>query len=213
MSDINEKLREKWLNSPAKFNKKDSLLIGEFQVIQRWEEPYMAKLASIVTRNGGKVLEVGFGMGISSDYIQKSNKVLSHIILECHPNVTQFACRKLKKQIASGKVTVINGFWQDVVPNLKDNNFDGILFDSIEIDKEPHFFNSFPFFKEAYRHLKKGGVFTYFSDESKEISKKHLEELKKAGFSKITYEICKVNPPKDCRYWKDSTIVVPILIK
>lgn len=209
---MNKKLRESWLNSPAKF-KEDTLTIKGFQVMQKWEESYMKKLSSIVTKNGGRILEVGFGLGISAEYIQKSPEVKSHVIIECHLDIIQFACKKFKKEIASGGVIIVDGFWQDVVPNLKDSRFDGILFDSIAIDEEPHKFNSFPFFKEAHRLLKEGGVFTYFSDEAKKISKKHLEKLKNAGFSDISYSVCEVNPPEDCKYWKDDTIVAPIVIK
>lgn len=205
-------LREDWLSSPAELTE-DSLLIKGFQVMQRWEDGYMAELASATTRNGGRILEVGFGMGISAGYIQKADEVQSHVIVECHPDVVQFACRKFRRQIASGRVVFINGFWEDVLPYFRINSFDGILFDSIEVDKEPHLFNCFPFFAEAYRLLREGGTFTYFSDEAEELSKEHVEELKRAGFSKIDHTICEVDPPKDCRYWKDSTIVVPIITK
>lgn len=201
--------RKKWLNRPARLTK-NSLSIDRFQVMQRWEEPYMAKLASIVTKNGGRILEVGFGMGISAKYIQKSNKIQSHIIIECHPDIIKFACKKFKKQIIVGRLTIINGFWEDILPFFKNNSFDGILFDSFEPYDEHQFF---PFSKEAHRLLKKGGVFTYFASYTKKFSKKHLEDLNKARFSKIDYEICKVNPSRYCQYWEKNTIVAPILIK
>lgn len=108
---------------------------------------------------------------------------------------------------------IINGFWEEVTPKLKDEIFDGILFDTSPIEKEVVYFHFFPFFKEAHRLLKKNGLFTYFSDEEKEFSKEHLKQLKSAGFSKIDYKICSVNPPKYCRYWKAKTIIVPIVFK
>ncbi len=205
-------LKKNWITHKAKITK-HQLLIKNFQVMQDWEKNYMKELAEVVTQKGGDILEVGFGLGISANFIQKSNKIKSHTIIECHPDVLNFSIQQLKEKIATGKVILIGGFWEDVVPKLKDNSFDGILFDTSPIEKEVHFFHFFPFFKEAYRLLKKGGIFTYFSDEAKKFSPRHLRALKSAGFKKINYKLCKVNPPKSCRYWKEKTIVVPIVVK
>jgi len=35
-----------------------------------WDTPHMEFQAEITCRNGGHILEVGFGMGISANYIQ-----------------------------------------------------------------------------------------------------------------------------------------------
>jgi guanidinoacetate N-methyltransferase len=214
MSINTKKIKNQWLKHKAVY-KKDELLINNFQVMQRWEDNYMRALASVATMNGGHILECGFGLGISASYIQKSKKIKSHTIIECHPGVIRKAQKIFKDKIAQGKLILINGFWEDVTPKLKDNFFDGILFDTGPIDKEVEFFHFFPFFKEAYRLLKKGGVFTYFSDEAKGFSKKHLNKLISAGFkkNKINFEICNVNPPKSCRYWEEKTIIVPIVFK
>jgi guanidinoacetate N-methyltransferase len=110
-------------------------------------------------------------------------------------------------------MVLINAFWQDAVPLLQEASFDGILFDSIELDKEPHLFNSFPFFAAAHRLLRPGGVFTYFSDEPTELSERHLSELRAAGFGSIDWQRCPVQPPAGCRYWHDDTIVAPIIIR
>ena len=41
--------------------------------MHNWEHPIMKKHSEVITRNGGDILELGFGMGISADYIQKQN--------------------------------------------------------------------------------------------------------------------------------------------
>ena len=204
--------RNAWLHSKAQFTE-DALQIKGFQVMQRWEEGYMAELAAVAVRNGGRVLEVGFGMGISAGYIQRAENLHSHLIIECHHEVIQFACRQYSSAVASGRMTLINGFWEEATPCLRSEGFDGILFDSIALDQEPHFFNAFPFFAEAHRLLRKGGVFTYFSDETRHLSARHIEELQKAGFVEFQQKVCRVNPPADCRYWKDGTIVIPWAVK
>lgn len=212
MSKKEIKLRQEWIESKAQYSK-EGLEIKNFQVMQYWEKEYMRELAKIVTSRGGHILEVGYGLGISASFIQKSKKIKSHTIIEAHPEVAQSAYQKFKKEIVLGKIVIILGFWEEVVPKLRNDYFDGILFDTSPIDQEVKFFHFFPFFKEAYRLLKKGGIFTYFSDESKGFSKEHLEKLKAAGFSKISYKICKISPPPGCRYWKEKAIIAPIIIK
>ena len=206
------KMRADWLGSPAQYGP-GSLTIKGFQVMQRWEEGYMAELAAIATRNGGRILEVGFGMGISAGYIQFAQAVECHVIIECHPDVVRFALGQCAAGVSAGRVVLVNGFWEDVAPCLKSGGFDGILFDSIELDSEPHLFNAFAFFGEAYRLLRPGGVFTYFSDEPRQLSEGHVEKLRQVGFSGVDQRLCQVHPPPDCRYWSESSIVAPIVTK
>lgn len=204
--------KHNWLNTAPIFNEKE-ILIHSYQVMQRWEDNYMKSLAAVATSQGGKILEVGFGMGISAGYIEKSKKIQSHVVIECHPAILANAKKMFKKRIAGGGMKILKGFWEQVAPTLPANSFDGILFDSCPLDSGVEFFQFFPFFKEAFRLLKDNGFFTYFSDEARSISPRHMRELRKAGFKNIQYKLCKVNPPKTCEYWKHKTIVVPIVRK
>lgn len=203
---------ESWKKTAPLYTEK-ALLIKSYQVMQRWEDNYMKSLAAIVTSKGGDVLEVGFGMGISAGYIQKSKKIDLHTVIECHPAIIEFARKMFNKELKSGRMKLLEGFWEDITPNLADKLYDGILFDSCPLDSGVEFFQFFPFFEEAYRLLKDEGIFTYFSDESKEISSEHRKELKIAGFKNIDFKICKVHPPKSCEYWKHNTIISPIILK
>lgn len=205
-------LQKDWLKNRAEFTK-DSLLIKDHQVMQRWEVPYMKELAQVVTSKGGHILELGFGLGISAGFIQSSRSIEKHTIIEAHPDVVNYAFGLFPNPIKNGRMSILQGFWEDISPLLKDSSFDGIFFDTCPLDQETVFFHFLPFFKEAHRLLKDGGVFTYFSDEPKEISPKHLNFLKKAGFSKIDFKTCNVKPPKHCHYWNYNTIVVPIIHK
>ncbi|MDO8499773.1 MAG: class I SAM-dependent methyltransferase [bacterium] len=193
------------------FNKGKKKIVN--QIMQRWEWPYMRELAKYVTSKGGDILEVGFGMGISAGFIQESNKIDVHTVIECHPKMIAHAKNKFKNAVKKGRLIISEGFWEDQAKKMPDKSFDGILFDSCPLDKEVEFFQFFPFFKEAYRLLKDDGIFTYFSDEPHGLSEQHLHELKKAGFKNIKFETCKVEPPADCIYWKHATITVPIVRK
>lgn len=204
--------KEDWCKSPAIFTK-NSLIIAGHSVMENWETNYMKMLASIVTKNGGDILEVGFGLGIATHFIRQHNNIRNHTIIEFHPDVIK-NCKKIySKEIKSGKIKLLEGFWEDVVPKLPDNSFDGTLFDTYPLSEEQIHKNHFWFFKEAHRLLRKNGILTYYSDESKSFSKEHIKKLHEAGFRKIDSKICKVNPPKNCMYWTKKTILAPIIIK
>jgi protein arginine N-methyltransferase 2 len=116
----------------------DKIITTETQeeVMMDWEAPIMSASAAYITQGGGKILEVGFGMGIASDYIQSHN-ISSHTIVENHPQVLE----KLETW-ASGKsnVTIISQNWYDVKDSL--GTFDGIFFDTYGDENTQHFSSS-----------------------------------------------------------------------
>ena len=96
---------------------------SNIDVMMDWEAPIMSASAAYVTQGGGDILEVGFGMGISANYIQ-SHSISSHTIIENHPQVISKS-----REWASGKsnVTIVSQSWQEVTQSL--GTFDGIFFD------------------------------------------------------------------------------------
>jgi guanidinoacetate N-methyltransferase len=82
--------------------------------------------------HGGRILEVGFGMGISAKFIRdlaKASNVTEHVVVEANEHVfasLQEYARQTKDMLT---VTPMLGFWEYVLPNLPDCSFDGILFD------------------------------------------------------------------------------------
>ena len=153
-------------------------------------------------------------MGISASAIQKCG-VKNHTIIECHPDVIKKCLSDFRQEIEESKMHIFSGFWQDVTPMIANDSYDGILFDTYPLNEEEIHGNHFWFFKEAFRLLKPGGVLTYYSDEAVDISDKHLKLLLEAGFQKkdIDFKICNVQPPKDCEYWQNDTIIAPIVRK
>ncbi|MBF2000330.1 MAG: methyltransferase domain-containing protein [Synechococcales cyanobacterium M58_A2018_015] len=204
--------QDRWLQQQAVYSPSELTILG-YQVMQDWESQYMKRLAEIATSQGGHVLEVGFGLGISAGFVQASPAIHKHTVIEAHPEVVKFARTRFNQNIAAGKMEILNSFWEDATRDLPDASFDGILFDTCPLHQETVFFHYFPFFPEAYRLLRPNGIFTYFSDEPREISADHERLLRQAGFQQIDFEVVPVTPPADCRYWTHNTIVAPIIRK
>lgn len=201
-----------WKEAPAHFTNHTLQILGH-PVMEDWETPYMQKLARIACSNGGTVLEVGFGMGISARFIHASKKLHRHIIVEMNTEVAARA-RQFGKE-ARRPTLVLEGMWQEVLHWIPDNSLDGILFDTYPLSEPEIHKNHFHFFKSAYAKLKPHGVFTYYSDEIDSFHPEHTQRLTDAGFKKRHIEgaIVRVRPPKDCDYWKSSTILAPIIRK
>lgn len=197
-----------WRDAPAKFSDESLEILGH-PVMEAWEEPYMRELAKIATSNGGTILEVGFGMGISAKYIQQ-HEIEEHIIIEANSDV--FANLEEFAGKAKRKVTPLFGFWQDVVESLPNEGFEGILFDTYPIIEDEMRKAHFAFFEHAYRLLKKGGVFTYYDSEI-EFMPLERQLLNEAGFLNVSGALCQVNPPSSCLYWNYNSILAPIIVK
>jgi len=104
-------------------------LIDEFGncVMMGWEKEWMKASADVICRNGGHILNIGFGLGIIDTFIQEY-KPDSHWIVEAHPDV-------YRKMLEDGwhkkdNVKIIFGKWQDVIHTLP--SFDGIYFDTFK---------------------------------------------------------------------------------
>ena len=85
-----------WKSAPLTFynNKitcdETGSIFFDAEVMMDWEDPIMSASSAYITEGGGDILEVGFGMGISSNYIQSHN-ISSHTIIENHPQVIEKA--------------------------------------------------------------------------------------------------------------------------
>ena len=106
----------------------------EILIMHEWESFLMKAHADFVCEIGGDILEFGFGMGISANFIQEHNPK-SHTIIEIHPQVIEKA-----KEWAADKpnVTIVEGNWIDVLPTLTEGTvkttakkFDGVFYDII----------------------------------------------------------------------------------
>ena len=143
------------------------------EVMMDWEAPIMEKCAEFICHNKGDILEVGFGMGICSDYIQAQG-VNSHTIVEIHPEIIE----KLKVW-ANGKsnVTIVEGDWSSV-NDL--STYDGIFIDTYG-DENWSNFKDF-----ALAKAKSGAKITYWNN--------FTDKRNEHNFSSVSFEDISVTP-------------------
>lgn len=202
---------KEFLGFKAEFDGENNLSIGGNQVMQDWETPAMKLSADVVCKEGDKILEIGLGLGISANFIQK-NKPKEHVIIEAHPDVVKFGKKKFSNEIKNS-MKIIEGMWHDVMPTLQEEYFDGIFFDSYQfshLEKKIFKEKAFPM---MFRLLKKGGILTIFSKTTEKTFPKFAEYCKEIGFSQVSYKICDVKPSNNCKYWKFEKCLVPIIVK
>ena len=108
-------------------------------IMHRSEISVMRELARLACQNGGDVLEIGFGMGLSAKHIQ-SHEIKSHTIIEVHPEIYE---RALDWSEWRPNVTVILGDWYNILPTMT-TTFDGILHDTHEDIHLREFFKVVP---------------------------------------------------------------------
>jgi len=121
-------------------------------VMMDWETSWMEESAKIICKNGGDILNIGFGMGIIDSFIQ-AHPINSHTIIEAHPDV-------YNKMIEDGwdkipNVKIIFSKWQDVIEDLP--KYDGIYFDTWE-----DFGFETTFLQNLKYILKPNGIFSFW---------------------------------------------------
>ena len=159
-----------------------------FEVMMDWEDPLMSASAAYVCQNGGDILEIGFGMGISAGYIQ-SHSINSHTIIENHPDVIPKAQAWASKK---SNVTIITGSWYDVKDNL--STYDGLFYDTWGDN------NMINFSASLSSLVKTGGVATWWNTLP--------EENNYYNIPNVTYTQYSVNPPSN-NYFNNTTYYLP----
>ena len=160
----------------------------EYQVMMDWEHPLMSASAAYVCQNGGDILEIGFGMGISAGYIQ-SHSISSHTILENHPDIIPLA---LEWAAEKPNVTIITGSWYDNLNIL--STYDGVFHDTYA-DYHLSYFSS-----SLTQLVKSGGVATWWNILPTPSNIQNIPE--------VTYQEFEINPPQNS-YFNHSMYFLP----
>ena len=160
----------------------------QVEVMMDWEHSLMSASAAYVCENGGDILEIGFGMGISAGYIQ-SHSISSHTIIENHPQMITKA-----QEWANGKpnVNIITGSWYDVKDNL--STYNGLFYDTYGDENNVNFSSS------LLSLMKVGGKATWWNNNASNNDIFNIPDL--------TWQEININPPSNS-YFNTSTYYLP----
>merc|ERR1719273_1589169 len=142
-------LDEQWTSSKESLSE-THLTIEGHPVMEKWETPYMGALAKKATENGGKVMEIGFGMAISATAVQQCPTLAEHVIIELNGDVYK---RLLEFKKKYPKVTPMLGGWETQLEKIEDSCMDGILYDTYPLSKATQHIHQFAFVKDAEKNL------------------------------------------------------------
>jgi len=170
-----------------------------YQVMMEWEREYMKDLVKKLNPSG-KVLEIGFGLGISASEIQKYD-IESHTIIEYNETVLEKLEEWAPKQ--KHKVNIVKGKWQNVLKDL--GKFDSIFCDDSPDHVDDKFeLRGYKLFYDILRsHVNVGCRYShYLSDFVFTIVNPC-----------ITYDvdIKEYNIPEHCNYTNGNVMYLPLI--
>ena len=154
----------------------DKIIITETgdEVMMSWEDSLMSASAAYVTEGGGDILEIGFGMGIASNYIQ-SHSINSHTIVENHPEIIPKA---VEWASSKSNVTIVSQSWADVTGSL--STYDGVFYDTFEDENYKDFSSSLSTW------TKSGTKVTFWNDDDAESNNHQIQ---------TSYQQINITPP------------------
>ena len=198
--------------NPGLSSDRTQLELSDDEIMESWQEPIMQAMAEAVSGAGKEVLEIGFGLGVSAEMIQKTGP-RKHTIVECNDSIIE-RFQVWRNGHSDRDIEIVKGLWQDRIDSL--GMFDGIFFHTYPLTDEEymayvHESVTFAehFFAHAAAHLRPGGIFTYFSNEIDSLSRGHQRALLN-HFSAYLVKIVPLQVPDNVTdtWWANSMAVV-----
>lgn len=196
-----------------KFEYKDGNLLDSQGrcVMMPWEEPLMKRSAEIVCENGGRILNIGHGLGIVDSYIQQQN-ITEHNIIEAHPEVHKFM--DANNWFNKPNVIIHTQRWENIIFDI--GKFDGIYFDTwVQTTAEMNIL-----FHSLIEILNPGGVFAMYNSPRQTVRTLPKRLVKEGKFS-LSHEEVQVEVTEqqqvngDWVYWpiEQCTAIIPVIRK
>ena len=164
------------------------------------EDSLMKKTAENLIRENDELLEVGFGMGIFSNYAQLM-KPKKHTIVEGHPQVFK---RLLEWSEDKPNVEVIFGDWFDQIDTIKGRCYDSVYFDT---HRDPNVYNFFKCIKDSIR---KNGRYSRFGLDLRLKNFVNIE-FGDVGFDVLFKEDHNIIPSENVHYIPNNTFPIHII--
>ncbi len=183
------------------------------KIMEDWQVPLMQAMAAHVTERHGDVLEIGFGRGVSAEFIQEGG-VRSHTVVEPNDHSVEHYFRPWRERHAESDIRLLHGRWQDVEDML--GSYDGIFFHAFPLNEKEfieYILRSVTFAEHAFpamaSHLREGGVFSYLTTEIDSLSRRHQRALFRY-FRSLTLSVQPVSVPVDTQdaWWAPSMVVI-----
>jgi guanidinoacetate N-methyltransferase len=186
--------------------------LSDDQIMEDWQIPLMQAMAAAATERHGDVLEIGFGRGVASGFIQAFG-VRSHTIVECNESVIE-RYHAWRAERPRADLRLLNGRWQEVTDQM--GTYDGIFFHTYPLSDDEYVefvvkgaTFAEHFFPTAAAHLRPGGVLAYMTNEIDSLSRAHQRALLR-HFKSFTVSLLPLTVPADVRdtWWADSMALV-----
>lgn len=197
---------------PVNFGDRTQAELGEQDLMEDWQIPVMRAMAEVAGKASGEVLEIGFGRGVSSTFLQEWNP-RSHTIVECNDKVVE-SFHQWRADYPNSDIRLLHGRWQDQISQF--GEYDAIFFHTYPLTEDEYVELALKsatfaghFFETAAAHLREGGVFTYLSNEIDSLSRAH-QRLLLNSFRSFEIRLVHLDMPSDVRdsWWADSMVIV-----
>jgi guanidinoacetate N-methyltransferase len=117
-----------WHHLPSRLEADQLVVDDQHKVMKRWETPLMNRMAELLCDNlqRTRIVEVGFGMGLSATALQ-AQKVERHTIIEPHPDM--FArLQDWRAERPEADIRPVHDYWQNQSQLFAEA--DGVFFDT-----------------------------------------------------------------------------------
>ncbi|MDX1450880.1 MAG: class I SAM-dependent methyltransferase, partial [Acidimicrobiia bacterium] len=118
----------------VRFQDRTQAELGDQDLMEDWQIPVMRAMARLATASHGDVLEVGFGRGVSADFIQSAG-VRSHTIVECNDAVVR-RFDTWRDGHSDRDIRLLHGRWQDVTDQF--GEYDAIFFHTYPLTEDEY---------------------------------------------------------------------------
>lgn len=187
--------------------------LSDHEIMEDWQVPLMRAMAEVAAGKDRDLLEIGFGRGVASTFLQEIG-VRSHTIVECN-QALEPRFLDWKQSWPDRDIRWVPGMWQDVVDDL--GKFDAVFFHTYALneDEAAEYLADLTFaahfFPTAARLLREGGRFTYMTNEIDSLSRSH-QRLLFEHFRAFRLRVVPLDLPADLEdaWWSPSMAVIEV---